>query len=134
MSAQKRCAGQERWWTKPDHHGRVVPVKQHVTTHNAPKSLPIWLFANGDMYLGEWNEQGPRKHAVEHGFGISYIQNPHEEGLVYIGQWEDGLLRVGSSFWLESSKIWMQNRHTGSPIKAYRGSLPGRVSCAIVII
>ena len=63
VSAQKRWVGLKRWWTKPDQHGRVVPVKQHVTKTKmgaaaasasaAPKSLPIWLFSNGDMYLGE---------------------------------------------------------------------------------
>ena len=72
------------------------------------------------MYLGTWNEKGPKGHPVEEGFGITYFKYPNKDlGMVSIGSFKDGFLHgAAESFWLESSLTWEKNRFPGSAISA----------------
>ena len=70
---------------------------------------PVWLYDNGDMYLGPWNV-GSKGLALEHGSPTFYYNNSPEaevQGLVHTGSWEDGFIYgKGISWWLPSSKHW----------------------------
>ena len=49
--AQERGQG-EKWWKHSGIGGETIQVRQY--DENGPNDRPIWLFENGDMYLGEW--------------------------------------------------------------------------------
>jgi hypothetical protein len=125
QEAQKDSAGHEEWWTLKDLTGRAVSPIQHV--RGVPAQKPVWKYANGDMYLGGWKEEGPQGHPVEEGFGIMYNDSPVKcEGLMYIGQWKNGYNHgKGESFWLESSKTWQNDHFSGSQLKRY-SAISGR--------
>jgi len=111
----KRRGMNEEWWksTLPD--GRKVDDRQH--DNNGPRDKPIWLFVNGDMYLGSWEKIGLK--ILEAGFGISYDHTPREvKGKCYIGDFKIGTCHgYGRSFWLEASPSWKSNRLPRSEIK-----------------
>jgi hypothetical protein len=117
--ARRRSIGHENWWTQQDRSGRRVPVQQYDV--KGPKSRPVWLFENGDMYLGEWIGRGTNglAHPVEHGLGVTYNNFPiKKKGLIYLGGWKEGLEHgVGYSFWLKSSVAWSNNKLAASEIQ-----------------
>ena len=51
---------------------------------------PIWLYKNGNMYLGPWRETrngpGGRLARIEYGYGVAYKDN----GNCYVGQFQNG--------------------------------------------
>ena len=115
--AQERSIGNEKWFEKNNFRGKQVPSIQHV--RDAPEDKPVWLFQDGDMYLGEWRSMGPDAgFSVEHGFGIAYTNYPlNHQGLVCIGGWNHGIRHgQGEEFWMESSIVWTENHHDDSPI------------------
>ena len=57
-------AGSVEWW-----RSKLIDPVQHA---NGPKDRPVWMFERGDMYLGEWKEDGPKGYPVEHGYGITH--------------------------------------------------------------
>lgn len=70
------------WW-KEAVQGQSVPVKQYI--EGAPTDKPIWMYHDGDMYLGEW------KGTLEHGFGITYSHCPFKfRGQCYVGTFQNG--------------------------------------------
>ena len=99
--ATKRANGEE-WWKNAGIHGFTIPVQQY--DRSGPNEKPIWLFQNGDMYLGQWKMQ---KWPVEDGYGITY-NGPIKEGFIS---------GAGKSFWLQSSAMWQTNRLSCSKIQ-----------------
>ena len=118
--ARDRTVGKVEWWNLPGIGGRVVRVRQY--DRNAPKDKPVWLFQSGDMYLGRW-KIGKNGWPVEDGFGVTYNHSPKKcKGLVYIGEWRDGLCHgAGKSLWLQSAPNWIKNKFTDSEIQQKDG-------------
>lgn len=118
--AKAGSVGREEWWTYPDKNGFVVnPLVEHYTSGSPlPTSKPVWMYENGDMYVGNW-ERKSQDYPLEEGFGITYNNYPDKcQGNVYIGEWERGTMHgEGVSFWLPSSQTWTSNRLGASPIK-----------------
>ncbi|CAB9505618.1 expressed unknown protein [Seminavis robusta] len=127
--AQERCVGKEPWWACPSQEGRRVEPKQH-TSRNSPAGKPVWLYDNGDMYLGEWDEQS-FEFPLEDGFGVYYNSQPRKfKGLIYIGGWKEGHCHGrGETFWLKSSYTWKTNHFPNSPIKREGGIGTGIPFC-----
>lgn len=106
--AQMRGFGEE-WWKTEGCNGLVVPTTQHDP--NGPSDKPVWLFANGSMYLGEWKMQRATGRVVEDGVGVMYNATPFKlRGCIYVGQWKDGLRHGrGLTRWAESAPSWEKN-------------------------
>ena len=124
-SSQRRGHNGEEWWKLLTLHGEHVEVKQYDS--DGPADKPFWLFQNGDMHLGEWSINGTVSddaeddHPKEKGTGITYNQRG-SKGLVCISEWLGGLLHGnGKSKWIESSKIWQDNRLPNSPLSMKKG-------------
>lgn len=84
--ATERTPGNEEWW-RQDLYGKTVSVKQYDAT--GPRDKPIWMFEDGDMYLGQWKKCSDRhQYPVEQGFGVTYLNRKHSTpaGRVYVGQ------------------------------------------------
>lgn len=129
--AKERGQG-EKWWKNSGIRGETIPARQHDAS--GPKDRPIWLFENGDMYLGEWTmRKKPRvetrsnkkfkAHPVEQGRGITYNFSPR--GKVFIGDFQNGLITgSGKSFWLKSCSIWKRNKFSQSEINQGSDKVP----------
>ncbi|CAB9505299.1 expressed unknown protein [Seminavis robusta] len=117
--AEAEQRAKERWWLLPNLQGRQVPTQQYSTCKDAPANRPIWMFHNGDMYLGEWDEQTK----MENGFGITFYFSPIKyKGLIHIGYRKKGFCHgKGDAFWLESAPSWRKNYFPASPIKRPSG-------------
>jgi hypothetical protein len=133
----KRKEDKEKWWTMPSSDSSTVPVRQYDNDKHTggPPDNPVWLYRQGDMYLGEWVTveknnliTGERNvYPMEHGFGISFNAAPSKfRGLVYVGQWQMGRCYDinGKSMWLESALTWRNNSLSGSPIRQGSVGLP----------
>jgi hypothetical protein len=119
--ARDRSIGNEEWWKEEGIGGRTVTLKQYAQ-HPAPADKPIWLYNNGDMYLGEW-AVGRTNFFLENGFGATYNNNPGKcKGKIYIGEWKSGECHgSGKSLWLKSSNTWINNKFPASEIKQKEG-------------
>jgi hypothetical protein len=120
--AKEKCCGKEEWWKHQGYNGfEIAPA--HYSLNPADK--PVWLFENGDMYLGQW-KYSIHHHGwpVEHGLGVTYNNYPNKcKGLVCIGEWENGQIHgMAKSFWLESSPSWKKNEFPASPIRQKAGN------------
>ena len=120
--AKEISIGGETWWTKPGYKGRVVEVRQYV--HRAPPDRPIWLFENGDMYLGPWKTSETTGKIVECGYGSTYFyyyfDGVHYPGAVYTGEKREGLCDgMGRLWWIDSSPTWINNFFPGSPLQEW---------------
>jgi len=115
--AKDRSVGRQEWWTQPGAGGRSVSVEQYDP--KGPPDKPVWLFRNGDMYLGEWTRRGRQHYPVEMGFGTTYNNCPAKlKGLVYVGEFQDGHCHgLAKTFWLDSAPTWKTNYLPGSPIR-----------------
>ena len=104
-----KIAGNVRWWTCQDHHGRSVDLEALEGTF--PKGKPIFLWENQDMYVGEWTTLDDGT-IDRHGFGC-YISF----GEVYVGDWDEGVMDgQGKLFWLPNVEVWQFDILPGSPI------------------
>ena len=119
--AKEKCCGKEEWWKHQGYQGlEITPA--HFPLKPADK--PVWLFENGDMYLGQWKYSRQHRWPVEHGLGITYNNYPSKcKGLVCIGEWRKGLVHgMAKSFWLESSRTWRNNEFPASAIHQKEGN------------
>lgn len=118
----------EPWWKLP--LCQKVQCVQHDPT--GPKDKPIWMYANGDMYLGPW-KKGPLQTEVlmEHGFGAVYYHAPAmRRGNVYVGTRRYSQLQgKGESCWLESCEAWDKNHSPRSMISGSPTSRKGVPFC-----
>jgi len=121
--AQLYVVGNEAWWNNAN-------VKNVISIPSSMTAMPIWMYRNGDMYLGEWNYCRENKRFVEHGVGATYIHNPSKfRGIIYVGGWKKGLFSgAARAFWLESSPTWIRNElgDTGVRQETRDGKLVGR--------
>ena len=94
-------------------NGKTVPVLGKT---------PVWMFENGDMYLGPW-KMGTSGWMVENGFGVTYNKFPQKyQGMCFIGEWKDATIEgFGKCFWLKESYTWRRNYLPASPIRQKGG-------------
>jgi hypothetical protein len=120
--AKERCSGKEEWWK---HQG-----------YRSVEITPVWLFENGDMYLGQWKYSRQHGWPVEHGLGITYNHYPNKcKGLVCIGKWEKGHIHgMAKSFWLESSRTWRINEFPASEIRQKDGNSDKTISRPFIYV
>lgn len=125
--AQTCVVGNEAWW----HHAHVsksIEMKQY--DKSGPADKLIWMYSNGDMYLGEWHYCPKKCRLVEHGMGATYIHSPpRHRGVVYVGEWKYGdFYGSARAFWLESSPTWIKNElgDTGIRQETDNGKFVGR--------
>ena len=119
--AKEKCCGKEEWWKHQGYQGlEITPA--HCPQNPADK--PVWLFENGDMYLGQWKYSRQHRWPVEHGLGITYNNYPMKcKGLVCIGEWRKGHIHgMAKSFWLVSSRTWRKNEFPASAIHQKEGN------------
>jgi hypothetical protein len=119
--AKEKCCGKEEWWKHQGYKGlEITPAHYPVS----PADKPVWLFENGDMYLGQWKYSRQHRWPVEHGLGITYNNYPIKyKGLVCIGKWGKGHIHgMAKSFWLESSPTWRKNEFPASAIRQKEGN------------
>jgi hypothetical protein len=106
--AQDRV-GNVEWW-------RNINIPRKVPTHQqdpkGPKDRPVWCYAKGSLYLGQWKYCKKKRRPVEHGFGAFYVNHPDfVRGKVYIGDFKDGYSHGhGAAVWFKGSQIWKENR------------------------
>lgn len=115
--------GREVFWCYTGLNGERVPLRQYDSSSDAPIDKPIWMYENGNMYLGEWTVDEKLGRPVEHGFGISYINGIREyRGVLQIGHLKNGYFHGhGMQTWLLSSDIWMRNELEGTGITQLEG-------------
>jgi hypothetical protein len=120
--AKEKCCGNEEWWTNKGYQNLEIIPQYYARTN--PSAEPVWCYANGDMYLGQWAYSSALGRYAEQGVGIIYNHHPKRfRGMMYIGEWEKGYIHgVGKMFWLESSASWKSNRLWGSPLKQHEGA------------
>jgi hypothetical protein len=116
--AKERCCGNEAWWTHKGYQGLEITPAHYAA------DKPVWLFENGDMYLGQWRHSRQHGWPVEHGLGITYNNYPVKcRGLVCIGEWRKGHIHgMAKSFWLESSRTWRKNEFPASAVRQEEGN------------
>jgi len=118
--AKEKCCGKEEWWKHQGYEGlEITPAHYPARNPVNPADRPVWLFENGDMYLGQWKYSTQHECPVEHGLGITYNNYPTKcKGLVCIGEWRKGHVHgMANSFWLESSPTWRNNLFPASAIR-----------------
>lgn len=105
--AREYVVGNEVWWHQAQKMEKRLSVKQYDPS--GPPQRPIWMYSNGDMYLGEWKVSHPKP--VENGFGATYTHCPYKyRGVVHVGEYKDGDYHgAGRAFWLESAHSWRKN-------------------------
>ena len=125
QEAQELSVGNEKWWLSVGKGGAVIDPAKATSFKNASpsRSKPVWMYENGDMYIGDWKEttsdDSNEEYMMEHGYGITYNNYPANfRGYVYIGEWQRGTMNgEGVSLWLPSSDAWKKNRSGPSPIQ-----------------
>ena len=121
--AQSYVVGNEAWWNN-------TQVKSVVSIPPSTTEKPMWMYSNGDMYLGQWEYCHERQRFVENGVGATYIHNPSKfRGVIYVGGWKKGdFSGSAQAFWLESSPTWIRNElgDTGVRQETSDGKLVGR--------
>ncbi|GKY91719.1 hypothetical protein MPSEU_000143700 [Mayamaea pseudoterrestris] len=99
--------GQQKWY-------EMNLGDRSVERFSGPADRPIRLFGGSkDMYYGEM------KNGMPHGFGVLFNRSVGYEGLIYVGDWKDGLCHGnGSATWLECADAWEKNKtkHRRTPI------------------
>lgn len=117
--ALDRSVGREAWWKAATAQAYKIHNPEETVFKNGcgNPSTPIWLYENGDMYLGNWGCRCSQ--FIECGFGILYNNFPEKRrGNIVSGQWKDGYPHGKCNlFWLESSTAWVSNRLPASDIK-----------------
>lgn len=116
--AQKHTVGNEAFWEYNGAEGKVVPLTQH--------ERPIWMYENGDMYLGDWKWHHESGRFVEDGFGITYVGGSTARcGMIHVGYLHFGVFHgLGKETWLSSSLAWRENKSPSSCIEQNGVSLP----------
>lgn len=125
QEAQERSVGNEKWWLSIGKDDKAIdPASAPLFKNASPtSSKPVWMYENGDMYLGDWEEttagDSDEEYLMEQGYGITYNNYPAKlQGYVYIGEWQHGAAHgEGVSFWLPSSHTWKKNHFGPSPIQ-----------------
>ena len=143
--------GGSEWWAVTGYEDRIVPVKQYdgrdpdddddddefsdgdSAPGNAPHDKPIWMYENGNMYLGPWIRLGSKKKKakkagalkdvvsipLEHGYGTMYMHFPEKfRGQIYVGNWYQGRWHnMGKTSYLPTAPSWINNRLPKSQVK-----------------
>ena len=120
--AQEYAVGNDEWWWNANVSGADISVKQYDS--KGPANKPIWMYHNGDMYLGEWRHTRRTGIPVEHGTGASYTHNPCKyRGVVYVGEWKEGQFHGAARvFWLDSAPSWIKNELGDTGIRQHDGN------------
>ena len=117
--ALDRSVGREAWWRAAATRAHKIDNPEEANFINGSRnpSTPIWLYENGDMYIGNWGCRCSQ--FIECGFGILYNNFPEKkQGNIVSGQWKDGYPHGKCNlFWIESSTAWTSNRLPASDIK-----------------
>jgi len=83
--------------------------------HSAARDRPVFLYENGDMYLGAWKEFGaffPK--AKPSGWGAYCSQSES----ISVGAWAKGMLHGPAClWWIPTAPVWLLNREDASCIK-----------------
>jgi hypothetical protein len=109
------------WWKCEDQSGWHVEENQYDP--KGPSDKPVYVYANGDMYLGEWKKYGNflQRKSRPGCFGV-YLSRGD---CVFVGLWKKGKLNGACKMlWLPSSPTWSYNQDLESPIKVKNAGVP----------
>lgn len=141
--AQERSVGNEKWWTKEagvttmdidvsevltaiqkmEGIEPALPIPVDSSPGDSDEEKPVWVYDDGNMYLGFWKICDRTTDKIRHGKGIYYGHEPVSMmGSVYVSTWKDDK-PVGKVefFWLESSNVWKNNTDDSSEIANTNG-------------
>jgi hypothetical protein len=91
------------WWDLPP--CRAVDLLRNIK--DAPSDKPLFLYNDGNMYLGNWKHNGSNDKILRNGLGANCFFN---KGYIVVCNWRNGEAHgMGERVWLESSITWKEN-------------------------
>ena len=105
-AAAEMAFGERFWETSVGVDGLKVELRQYK--EDGPLGSPIYKYANGNLYLGEWDTDG---NAYGNGI-LLYRETEQTYGMLYLGVFEGNECHgLGVLKWLEEAPVWKLSRN-----------------------